>query len=395
MKVLLLSDWMSNRGGAESYILSLRDELRRQGDDVRLVACGPAASGESHSDARVYGSDLIAAQAVLQIVNPFAVSRVRRVVREFRPDVAVVSQFAYHLSPAVFRALDGVPTAVTMMDYKAICPTGTRLLPDGTLCTVQRGRVCNTNGCIGYAHWIRDRPRYSRIQQELGAGRRVLCPSASMQRELGAAGIDATLVPLGIPVPRGRAGRPATEPLFAYVGRFSREKGVAVLLAAFAAVMKERPEARLRLMGEGPLGSQLHALTQVLGISGSVEFRGWASPESMQEHLDDVWCVVCPSLWAEPFGLAAIESIILGIPVVASDAGGFRETVNDGNGILFRTGDVASLAAAMLSVARGERFPGARLDDAAIEESRGNHGISEHTRRVRSILSEISTGTAS
>jgi glycosyltransferase involved in cell wall biosynthesis len=202
-------------------------------------------------------------------------------------------------------------------------------------------------------------------------------------------------VPLGIPISRNQAGRPAAEPVFAYVGRFSREKGVAVLLAAFAAVVKELPEATLRLIGDGPLASQLRALTRVLGIDGSVEFRGWASPESMQEHLDDVWCVVCPSLWAEPFGLAAIESIFLGIPVVASDAGGFRETVNDGNGILFKTGDVASLAAAMLSVARGERFSGARLDQGVVEKSRGNHGISEHTRRVRSILTEMTQEPAS
>ena len=133
---------MSNRGGAGSYITSLRDELREQGDEVLLLACGASGREFDTGDVRIFGSDVAAAQVLLQIVNPFAVSGIRRAVRTFRPDAAIVSQFAYHLSPAILRALRPVPTVVTMMDYKAICPTGTRLLPNGTLCTARHGLVC-------------------------------------------------------------------------------------------------------------------------------------------------------------------------------------------------------------------------------------------------------------
>ena len=389
MRILLLSDWMSNRGGAESYILSLRDELRQQGDEVRLISCGPRAI-DAGSDTRAYGSDALPMQAFLQLANPFAASHVRRVVRDFRPDAAIVSQFAYHLSPAVFAALGAVPTAVTMMDYKAICPTGTRLLPDGTHCTVQRGAACNTNGCIGYTHWLRERPRYSLMDKGLTSAARVLCPSSWMQNELRTAGIDAALIPLGVPVSSRGAGAPAPHPVFAYVGRFSREKGVAILIAAFARVLKGHPTARLRLIGDGPLGSRLRGLVELLGIARSVEFHGWSSREMVEQNLDDAWCVVCPSLWAEPFGLAAIEALLLGIPVIASDTGGFRDTIQHGvSGLLFKTGDVDSLTLALESVACGSRFPGQRLSADVISRTGERHGIDVHAGRVKAVLSEM------
>src|SRR5687768_9245394 len=190
MRVRLLSDWMSNTGGAEKYITALRDSLREQGDDTRLLFCGPGDSATG--DVLAFGSDAVAAKAVLQIFNPFAVSRVRSAVREFRPDVAVVGQFAYHLSPALFHALGSVPAVVTMMDYKAICPTGTRLLPDGSACNVRAGFVCSGNGCVSLPHWLRDRPRYAMINTGIAGARRVICPSSWMLREMSEAGIEAT-----------------------------------------------------------------------------------------------------------------------------------------------------------------------------------------------------------
>lgn len=388
MRVLLLSDWMSNTGGAEKYVIALRDSLREQGDDTRLLFCGadPGATG----DMRAYGSDAIAAKTVLQVINPFAFSRVKSAVREFRPDVVVVSQFAYHLSPAVLSALGDVPAVVTMMDYKAICPLGTRLLPDGSICRVRAGRICNSNGCVSLPHWLRDRPRYALINNGIAGARRVICPSTWMRDELSVAGIEATMIPLGVPDSAIAADVPSTEPTFVYAGRFSREKGVALLIAAHAKIQASLPSAQLRLVGDGPLRRELHALTAALGVADSVEFTGWSSHDRVHEAFRDAWACVCPSLWAEPFGLAAVESIAMGIPVIASDSGGFRETVEDGvSGLLFETGSVGSLAERMLAVATGAAFPTHRLSPDVIERSRQSFAMPVHTSRVRKVLEEI------
>ena len=388
MRVLLLSDWMSNTGGAEKYIVALRDSLREQGDDVRLLFCGPGGHGAG--DTRAYGSDALAAKAVLQIVNPFAVSRVKAMVREFRPDAAIVSQFAYHLSPAVLAALGDVPAVVTMMDYKAICPLGTRLLPNGSICGVRAGFVCKGNSCVSLPHWLRDWPRYSLIRNGIAGARRVICPSTWMRQEMAAAGIEATMIPLGVMSPAVTAGVPAPEPTFVYAGRFSREKGVALLIAAYAKVRSSVPSARLRLVGDGPLRRELHALSSALGVADSVEFPGWSGHDRVSETLRDAWACVCPSLWAEPFGLAAVESITMGIPVIASDSGGFRETVDDGvSGLLFETGSVASLAERMLAVATGGAFPSHRLPPEVVAQARDSFGMTLHASRIRRVLEEI------
>ena len=68
----------TGRGGAEAYALSLRDELRAAGDDVRLLTSSAGTAGDGTADYVAYGTENAAAQTLLQIVNPFAVSTVRR-----------------------------------------------------------------------------------------------------------------------------------------------------------------------------------------------------------------------------------------------------------------------------------------------------------------------------
>jgi glycosyltransferase involved in cell wall biosynthesis len=144
------------------------------------------------------------------------------------------------------------------------------------------------------------------------------------------------------------------------------------------------------LIGDGPLRSDLTALALALGILDSVEFRGWCPPERLGEVLGDAWCVVCPSIWAEPFGMAAVEANLLGIPVVASDTGGFLETIEEGlNGILFRTGDVSSLAEKLRSIAAGAMFPARRLSRQTVAGTRARFGMKVHATRVREVLAAI------
>jgi glycosyltransferase involved in cell wall biosynthesis len=342
-------------------------------------------------DAHAFGSDNPLAQAFLQIANPLAAAKVREVVRTFRPDVALVGQFAYHLSPSILDALAGIPTVVTMMDYKAICPLGTKLLPGGTTCHVEAGAVCRHNGCVGAVHWIRDLPRYRRLRSGLARVQRVLCPSEGMRAALQAAGIEAEIVTLGVspPSPSYRRG-PSRMPTFAYCGRLSREKGVAVLIAAFAKCWTEVPAARLRIVGDGPLRRELERLAGVLGVADSVEFRGWASAQGVDDALSDAWALVAPSLWNEPFGLIAIEAIVRGVPVVASDSGGFRENVErDASGILFPAGSVPALADGLISIARGGTFPDHRLEPAVVRRVAETYGIERHVARIRQVLTEV------
>src|SRR3990172_13053470 len=196
---------MSEPGGAEAYIALVHEGLRRAGDEVQVLASGSRDADVMAGAERIWGTDRVLPQAVLQVVNPIAARRVRAVVAAFRPDVALVGGFAYHLSPSALAAL-GIPTVMAAMDYKAFCPIGTKLLPDGAVCAVPRGRICWTGGCIPFPHWLRDQVRYALIDRQLARVHVVLTPSRTMHDEFARHGIASRV--LRLPVgPRGAQPR--------------------------------------------------------------------------------------------------------------------------------------------------------------------------------------------
>ena len=81
MRVLLLSDWMTEPGGSEAYMTLVRDALRSAGDEVRLLTCGARDAAVGVADQRAWGTDRVVPQAFLQVDNPFATTEVRKSIR--------------------------------------------------------------------------------------------------------------------------------------------------------------------------------------------------------------------------------------------------------------------------------------------------------------------------
>ena len=202
MRVLIVTDWNRGQGGAEAYVCWLRDGLRKAGDEVRLMTSSAGSAGDGKAEYVSYGTENMAAQTFLQIVNPFAVSSVRRALREFKPQVVFVNMFAHHLSPAILHSFGHVPIVLSVSDYKCICPIGSKLRPDGSLCGTPAGWVCHEAGCVSLPHWIRDRPRYSLLKSGLTRAARVVSCSDWVHRELKLSGIESERVHLPIPQPR-------------------------------------------------------------------------------------------------------------------------------------------------------------------------------------------------
>jgi glycosyltransferase involved in cell wall biosynthesis len=394
MRVLLIADWMSHPGGSEVYIAWLREALRRSGDEVKLLTSFARPSNGGSPDFAVYGSDRAAAQALLQIYNPFSVVQVRRALRAFRPDVVLVSMFAYHLSPAILPQLRHVPTVLSVLDYKIICPTGSKLLPNGTRCTEPAGSICWRNGCVSLPHWARDQPRYTLIRSGLKHVRRVLSCSRWVQRELALNGVASEHLPLPVALPSPRFHRaPDPQPLFIYCGRLTVEKGLPLLLRAFAKLVKEVPTAHLRLVGEGTQRPILERMAEAIGLAGSITFTGGVPAAQVEDHLVDPWALVAPSLWAEPFGLVALEAIVRGIPVIASANGGLGETVENGvTGLLFPNGDEEALLQQLHAVASGRAFSSHALPESIVNRVRESYALDGHRDRLRGIFAELIGG---
>jgi glycosyltransferase involved in cell wall biosynthesis len=140
---------------------------------------------------------------------------------------------------------------------------------------------------------------------------------------------------------------PAAQQVFS-MGRLSAEKGFATLLVAWSIVASTSPHLRLVVAGDGQEMPGLRRLAQHLGIAEAVRFTGWLDQESVRRELGASLLAVVPSVWDEPFGLAAAEAHARGRAVLASDVGALPEIVEDGKtGFLLPPGDPLSLASAL------------------------------------------------
>jgi N-acetyl-alpha-D-glucosaminyl L-malate synthase BshA len=135
-----------------------------------------------------------------------------------------------------------------------------------------------------------------------------------------------------------------------HVSNFRPVKRVDDVIRVFAAVRAASParSVLLRLVGDGPERPRITALVHALGLEDDVQFLG--ERVDLPEVLCDADLFLLPSE-TESFGLAALEAMACGVPVVASAVGGLPEVILDGvTGLLRPVGDVAGMADAVLAL---------------------------------------------
>jgi len=143
------------------------------------------------------------------------------------------------------------------------------------------------------------------------------------------------------------------DPTIVCVARLREQKGHEDLLRAFRIVLGEMPDARLRLVGDGPLLETLRETVGQLGLERSVTFEG--SVTEVWPFLAQADLFVLASHY-EPLGLAVLEAMAAGVPVVATAAGGIPELITDEvTGRLTSPGDHEALAGAILETLRSPR----------------------------------------
>lgn len=117
-----------------------------------------------------------------------------------------------------------------------------------------------------------------------------------------------------------------------YIGRLSREKGVSLLLKAFAGLLEEY-DAELSIVGDGTERQELEKLADTLHIADKVTFCG--QQMDIHKYLKNTSIFVYPSTCQEVFGISIIEAMAYGIPCIANHVGGIPEIIeNNKNGFL-------------------------------------------------------------
>ena len=292
---------------------------------------------------------------------------IRELIRREKPDVVHCHNTFPQISPSVYYAAarEGVPVVQTLHNYRLACLNG-YLFREGTVC----------EKCLGRTPWCGLRHRCYRdslggslslfamlvVHRLLGTWRRKVTRYIALtdfaRDKFVAAGLPAgkLVVKPNAFAPPAQT-RPAStnvdnpELRVLYVGRLSPEKGVDVLLRAWAQFSKSsgggsRPT--LTIVGDGPERGALGAIADELGLSDSVRFLGALPRDAALAELASASLLVFPSLWYETFGLTILEAASQGVPALVTNFGGQSSLVEDGvSGRLVLPGDPAALAAAL------------------------------------------------
>jgi glycosyltransferase involved in cell wall biosynthesis len=193
-----------------------------------------------------------------------------------------------------------------------------------------------------------------------------ICPSQHVQRLLEEYGVVRCTEIIPTPVPLGaigagdgrwvrqKYGLGEDSPVLVYVGRLAPEKDLPFLLRAFRQVVTQEPDCRLLLVGSGPEERALRQQVQDLGIGEQVVFCGFV------EHLQIPDCLAAADLFvfasrSEAQGLAVIEALAAGLPVIAVRTLATEELLAHGVDSILTERRAAPFAAGVVRLLRDER----------------------------------------
>jgi glycosyltransferase involved in cell wall biosynthesis len=256
---------------------------------------------------------------------------------------------------------NGIPYVVTLHDFWWVCANAQLLtnyaqqVCDGPHFWLNCGRCALARAGLGAA-WpaapalapiLAARARLQR--QALAGADRLIAPTSFVKTwhvQHGISAAQTDVLPHGIERPSlpARGGRPAGPVRFACIGGLAWQKGVHVLIEAFARLTGQ---AELWVAGDESFDPAY--VRQLRGRAGPrVRFLGSLARAQVWECLASVDALVVPSLWYEAFSLIAHEAFAAGVPVVASRLGALAEVVSDGaDGLLVPPGDVDAWRAAL------------------------------------------------
>ncbi len=162
------------------------------------------------------------------------------------------------------------------------------------------------------------------------------------------------------------------EPSVLFVGSLIQRKGLPFLVEAAKKIVKEQPDTKFLIVGEGPLKKQLTTSIESANLSGSFKFLGNLKDDLLPSVYNCADVFVLPSI-QEGQGIVLLEAQASGKPVVAFDMGGVNEAVrNKETGLLVKRGSSDELADALLKL----------LSDKALREKMGANGRRFVTRKL-------------
>ena len=336
LKVVVVHNAYLQRGGEDAVVESEVALLRNRGHAVQTYLRD--------------NEEIVGIGHALAAVNTLWS---RRTTAEFgallqaqRPDVVHVHNTFPLISPSLYwaAARAGVPVVQTLHNFRLMCPQG-MLLREGRICESCVGRA--PVPAVVHACYQGQRPQTAVaagmlvLHRALGTWQqkvqRYIALNAFCRNKFIEGGLPAERIvikPNFVDLPAPAEG-PRSGLLF--VGRLSREKGIATLADAARGLAP----GILRVAGAGPEAERLNGIPAVHAL-GAVD-----GPQVVAEMVQ-ASALILPSLWYENFPRTLVEAFACGLPVLASRIGALAELVEDGvTGLLVEPGNAAAWAAKM------------------------------------------------
>ncbi len=358
MRIVQVNKFFYLKGGSERYYFDLCNLLESKGHKIFHFSMHHPRNRQSDQQKYfVSGIDLNAPMntfrkiktAARVIYSLEAKRNFSKLIEDLKPDIIHFHNITRQISPSVVDAAasKGVPMIQTVHDLYLVCPAHSFYVNDRTceLCGEGSYWHCITKKCIdgklsssflgtfeSYLHsWL---GLYKKISK-------MITPSLFLKdriEKLKWTKVRTVHLPYFIPPAPDYSGYDDGYVLFA--GRISDEKGVGTVVEAASSLR----HVQFVIAGEGPKLEHYKRIVSSSGLS-NVIFKGYVDSEMIDILLRGASCVVMPSVSYENLPLIILEAFARGKPVVASDCGGIRELVCNGEtGYLFRPADAASLS---------------------------------------------------
>jgi glycosyltransferase involved in cell wall biosynthesis len=327
MRVLLVNKYAHVTGGADLNCLGLAELLCRRGHEVALVSTASPlntfgegefiAASVTHASRDELGVARQLGVARRAIWNRDAAAATKRLIQRFRPQVVHAHKLYPQLSsaPVIVAARAKVPIVQTLHDYEFLAAN----YRDHRGRWIDRDETELSFRALNTAMYALRRGLHARRVDAWIANSRYVAARHE------ARGIASTVLPAFVNPATGDLPGFADRRGVVFLGRLHPEKGVRDVLE----LAERLPSVEVTVAGHGPLEGEVSAAARRLS---NLSFAGSLDRAGVLECLRRARVSVVPSRWQEPGGIAALEAMSVGTPVVAYASGGLAEYVADAGG---------------------------------------------------------------
>lgn len=340
MKILMVNKFLYPRGGSESYMLKLGEELESLGHEIQYFGMYDEKNTVGNAQ-NLYTTNMdFHSTGMARFLYPFKIIysreaevKIGKVLDSFKPDIVHMNNINFQLTPSIINAVKkrNIPLVQTVHDYQMICPNHLLYSFNETKpcdrCIKGSKFNCLKHSCI---HNSKIKSLLGVIESKLYSFLKTykkvdlyICPSNFLANKL----LSASDIYLGKTFTihnfiEKKFTPQITEevnPYIVFVGRLSKEKGVELL----AQTAKLLPDQQFIVAGNGPDDECLKGID-------NITLKGFVTGQELTDLMANAKLLIAPSVCYENCPLSILESHSMGVPVVTMNSGGMAELVEDG-----------------------------------------------------------------